>query len=318
MGLGILLEALIQIYHKYIKVPHTNIMLRQYDFKIGEIYSVFPVSAILAISSFLLIRHIFKSTRFGCSVRAVLDDVELAQVQGINPTRSRGGIWVLAGGLSGLSGAIMTMWFHLTPLSGSWIMISIIAAALLGGIDSYRGAFIGGLLTGLAEIMLVTWGQSIIGVWVGMFRILVPTMIIVLVLMFAPNGLFGSDITQDGLVSRHLLTKANSKYLIIATILLIVGGSVLTHTCNVNKAKARDEVIHGFSGYNLEVREMDHKVTSFNVGNLTVFKNTIERLNISKVYMEPNGVTFYYIRNDVYWETNVRFKRIGLCRFEAA
>lgn len=316
IGLGILLEALIQIYHKYIKVPHTNIMLRQYDFKIGEIYSVFPASAILAISSFLLIRHIFKSTRFGCSVRAVLDNVELAQVQGINPTRSRKGIWVLAGGLAGLSGAIMTMWFHLTPISGSWIMISIIAAALLGGIDSYKGAFIGGFLTGLGEIMLVTWGQSIIGVWVGEFRIVLPVMVIVLVLMFAPNGLFGSDIVQDGLVSRYRLTKANRKYLMIASILLIVCGSLFTHTCNVNKAKVRDEVIQGFSGYDLEVREMDRSVTRFNVGNLTVFKNTVERLNISRVYMEPKGVTFYYIRNDVYWVTNVRFKRVGLCRFE--
>ncbi len=318
IGLGILLEALIQIYHKYIRVPHTNIMLRQYDFKIGEIYSVFPVSAILAISSFLLISYIFKSTRFGCSVRAVLENIELAQVQGINPTRSGRVLWVLAGGLAGLSGAIMTMWFHITPISGSWIMISILAAALLGGIDSYRGAFIGGLLTGLAEIMLVTWGQRIIGVWVGGFRILVPIIVIVLVLLFAPNGLFGSDIAQDGLVSRHLLKRSNRKYLIIASILLIVGGSLLTYTCNVNKAKVRDEVIHGFSGYDLEVRERDHSITSFNVGDLTVFKNTIDRLNISRVYMEPNGVTFYYIRNDVYWVTNVKFKRIGLCRFEVA
>jgi hypothetical protein len=86
----------------------------------------------------------------------------------------------------------------------------------------------------------------------------------------------------------------------------------------VNKAKAKYEAIQGFSGFDLEVREIDHSVTRFNLGNLTVFKNTIERLNISRVYMEPNGVTFYYIRNDVYWVTNVRFKRIGLCRFEVA
>lgn len=200
IGLEILIQGLIQIYHEYVKVQHTNIMLREYDFHIGEVSGAFPISTLFAISSFLILRHIFKSTRIGCSIRAVWDNVELAQIQGINPIRDRLMIWGFSGGLAGLAGGIMTMWFHINPLSGSWVMITIFAAAIFGGVDSLRGAFLGGLLVGLGEILLTTWGQNIIGAWIGNYRTFIPFLIIVIIMKFAPNGLFGQDINKtDGM-----------------------------------------------------------------------------------------------------------------------
>lgn len=321
IGLGILIEGLIQIYHEYIKVQHTNIMLKQYDFSIGEINGVFPISSLIAVSSYLLLRYLFKYTRFGCSIRSVWENVELAQIQGINPTRERLNVWVLAGGLAGLAGGILIMWFHITPVIGSWIMTTVFAAALLGGIDNIRGAFIGGLLVGLGEILLINWGQSTIGVWIGEYRFLVPFLVIVFVLRFAPNGFFGSDIMEVRWRRIAFWRKLNKKYLLVSITLLTVMGALFVNTCNVNMERAREELFSEFADYDLEVGEREKGVTRFRLENLTVFKNRVVSLNISKVYVEPSDsgteLTFYYIRNGKYWTTVVRFEYYGLCKFRA-
>ena len=72
-------------------------------------------------------------------------------------------------------------------------MTPIMAASLLGGLYNRRGYFIGGLIVGLADIMLTVWGQAVIGVWVGEYRPFVSMVILVLVLRFRPQGLLGRE-----------------------------------------------------------------------------------------------------------------------------
>jgi branched-subunit amino acid ABC-type transport system permease component len=54
------------------------------------------------------------------------------------------------------------------------------------------GAVVGGFLVGVSEVMLTTWGQQIIGVWVGEYRPLVPMIFLVAVLLIEPAGLQGA------------------------------------------------------------------------------------------------------------------------------
>jgi branched-chain amino acid transport system permease protein len=289
IGLMILLEGLIQVYHGYLRVPHSNIMLKTYDFHIGEVNGVFPVSTVCAVSSFMLLRQLLGHTRLGCSIRAVWSSIDLAQLQGIDPRRVRLFIWVISGGFAGLAGAVMTMWFHLTPVSGSWVLMSVFAAASLGGFDSIGGAFIGGLLLGLGEILLVTWGQSFIGVWVGEYRLLVSLLTIVLVFWFFPNGLFGQDIQEEYWKRFHIWGRVNRRRLLGGIIFFICFFGLVFNTCRVNRKRARQELFSEFAGYDLEVRERERGVTRFQLGNLTVFKSTLSLYNVSKVYVEPYG-----------------------------
>ena len=321
IGLGILLEGLAQIGDKWIQnVTHrvySAIMLVEYNYRIGEIRSAFIVSTLLAFALFVFITR-FKDTGFGLRIMAEWENEKLAQIQGINTVRDRVVIWVLAGGLAGLAGGISVMWFHITSLSGSWIMMSVFAAALIGGFDSIRGAVIGGLVEGLAEILGTSWGQGIIGVWVGEWRSMIPTIVIVVMLSFAPNGLFGNDIKEE----KRLLAvwERLNKGLVLAVILIaVIGGSLYIHTCDVNKAAAKRDVIASFSGYGLEMKPMNKSVTRFDIGNLTSFRGVLENLNINKVYVDTSGseVTFYYIRNDKYWTSTVRLKYRWLCQYEA-
>jgi branched-chain amino acid transport system permease protein len=66
------------------------------------------------------------------------------------------------------------------------------AGSLLGGFDSVYGAVVGGIVVGISEIMLTTWGQELLGAWVGEYRPLVPMLFLVAVLLIEPRGLQGA------------------------------------------------------------------------------------------------------------------------------
>jgi len=79
-----------------------------------------------------------------------------------------------------------------TTTSGSAIITSIMAGSLLGGFDSVYGAVVGGFLVGISEVMLTTWGQQLLGAWVGEYRPLIPMIFLVTVLLIEPDGLQGA------------------------------------------------------------------------------------------------------------------------------
>ena len=213
------------------------------------------------------------------------------------------------------------MWFHITPLAGSWIMTAVFASVILGGMGSLRGAFIGGLLTGFVEIQATTLGQALIGTWVGEYRSVIPMIILVLVLSFYPNGLFGAEIT-DNLAPLSFLKRLNRKQWLTLIITVTLSGALFSHTCTVNRVKAQNEVKQTFQGYELEVMEINHSLPGIFVENITSFKSLVTRLNITDVYVTPYSdktttLTFFYQRNNIIWKTDVRLVYYGLCQYEA-
>ena len=74
--------------------------------------------------------------------------------------------------------------------------------------------------------MITTWCQMIIGVWFGGFRLLIPFSIIVIVLGFFPNGLFGTDV-QKGKV--FVLTPSRKRFVGLALVLLVSIGFLFVY-----------------------------------------------------------------------------------------
>ena len=321
MGVSIVGENLIKVYAEWaitiFQGQWLTLHLHEHYQFIGEMSGTDFVANTLALLSILFIRQVNRNTRTGVQLRALEENIELAQIQGLNTRRFRVYIWALAGGLSGLAGAILVMRFHTTSTSGSWVLWSIFAAVLLGGLDSLQGVVVGGLGVGLAEIMLATWGQMIIGVWFGEYRFLIPLSIIVLVTGLKPNGLLGSDLDVPSRKLPHWLNKD----LIVLGLIFLIGGGLVLNTVSVrNRIAVRDELIAGFSGYELKVKDRDKELTSFYLGNLTVFKTKLEELGISTVYVEPFtdsswDFTFYYERSNIVWRTGVRLKMYGFFQF---
>ncbi len=124
-------------------------------------------------------------TRLGKAMRATADNFSLAEVRGIHTDRVIAVTWVYCGALLGLTGTLAGLDLVIEPLVGWNLTIPIFAAAILGGIGSPYGALVGALLVGLAEAFTVLVLPSAYKVGVGF-------MIIAILLMFRPHGIFGT------------------------------------------------------------------------------------------------------------------------------
>jgi len=188
LGVGLVFRDTLELYA-------FSFLLKEYDFHVGVVPGVFLISSFMVFILAVSTRYVRK-TSFGVFYRALLENDMLFQVQGLNPERYLVIYWGFAGGFAGFSGALMSLWFKTTPLSGPWIMTSIVAASLVGGFDNLRGAFIGGLFVGFLDIVLTILGQSVFGVWVGTYRPLLSMGFLVLFLLFRPQGILGMRVND--------------------------------------------------------------------------------------------------------------------------
>jgi branched-chain amino acid transport system permease protein len=130
--------------------------------------------------------HLFVSrTRLGKAMRATAQDAEAARMMGVDVDRVIVTAFFLGSALAGAAALIFGLYYNFTSfIIGYTAGLRAFTAAVLGGIGSVTGAMVGGILIGLIEslgghFLQVRWADVII------FSILV------LVLVFAPTGLFG-------------------------------------------------------------------------------------------------------------------------------
>ncbi len=136
---------------------------------------------------FLIFVSYFRFTRGGLAMRAVSEDPEVSQSLGIAVKRIFSVSWVV-GCLSAAAGGILLgSMFPVHQDMGSLAIIHALPVILLGGIESIPGAFVGALIIGMAEILAITYvDPHITG-----FSQLLPFILIVVILIIRPHGLFG-------------------------------------------------------------------------------------------------------------------------------
>lgn len=141
---------------------------------------------LISITAILGFWLFFSFTFLGKALRASSQNPRSAALSGIPVTSMRMVVWAIAGAMAGLSGVLVGPKLLLTPDMGGVIMIAL-AAAVIGGFSNLPGSIIGGFLVGLL--------QNLIGFFFGSETIAVaPFVIIMLVLVFRPQGLFGGPV----------------------------------------------------------------------------------------------------------------------------
>ncbi len=141
------------------------------------------IVAILAAVAFMLY---FQYTRTGLAMRATSEDHELARSVGINVPRIFGLSWAIAGIIATVGGVLLAT---LTGVSLSLSVVALVAfpAILLGGLESFPGAIVGGLLVGLTQALVQASSvQTIRGT-----SEIAPYILLLIVLLLRPEGLFG-------------------------------------------------------------------------------------------------------------------------------
>ena len=134
----------------------------------------------------------FKFSNWGVAMRAAAEDTETAALMGIRLGRVSMIAWVVAGVLAAVAGMFLVG----SPTPGVTPGVAAVAlrafpAAILGGLDSTGGAVVGGLVVGLAESFAAGYQDQILFMGRG-FGEVVPYVVMVLVLMVRPSGLFGT------------------------------------------------------------------------------------------------------------------------------
>ncbi|MEL7106827.1 MAG: branched-chain amino acid ABC transporter permease [Pseudomonadota bacterium] len=143
---------------------------------------VFVLVAALVLMGILHL--VLSRTTFGYALRAVAENPTLAQVNGVNLARTIMWVWLIGGGLAAVAGVFYGLSHQIIPVMGRDLVLPIFAATIVGGIGSVYGAVLGGFTVGIASNMAVLILPS------G-YTPSVPFLLILLVLMLRPNGLFG-------------------------------------------------------------------------------------------------------------------------------
>ncbi len=195
LAFDLVMIAMLNITADYIvktyQVTSREFSLRSYDAEfMGLPLIVFaaPIAiAILAITLHIILRK----TKFGIAMRAATANSDLAGIVGINVKLVYGVSWLLGGGIAGIAGALMSLWFQGDPNLGPLLIPSVFAASIAGGFLSIYGAIAGGLLVGLTEVLGTRFLAGEFGSWLIAYRPLIPLVFIVVTLLLAPRGLAG-------------------------------------------------------------------------------------------------------------------------------
>lgn len=147
---------------------------------------------VVAIGLMGLFFAAYKFSSWGVATRAAAEDSEAAALMGIRLGRVSALSWVIAGVLAAIA-AVFLVAFPTPGITNTTGLIAARAfpAAILGGLDSTAGALVGGIVVGLAETMTSGYEDKVpfLG---GGFGSVMPYVVMILVLLWRPSGLFGS------------------------------------------------------------------------------------------------------------------------------
>jgi neutral amino acid transport system permease protein len=127
---------------------------------------------------------LLKLTLLGKQMRALSDDLELAETAGIDTSRVILYTWLLAGGAAGLAGVLAGAVTDVRPELGFTLLLAIFAAVILGGIGDVFGALAGGIVLGL----VIEWSTLLID---ARFKAVIGFAVLILVLILRPQGILG-------------------------------------------------------------------------------------------------------------------------------
>lgn len=143
--------------------------------------------AVVSVGFVLAFTWLFTKSRAGIAMRAVADSQNVAMAMGIHVPRYFAYAWALAGVVSAIGGVF---WGTLLGADNQLALIGmkVFPVVILGGLDSIAGAVVGGILVGVLENLTAGYLDQYVG---GGMKDLVPFLVMIIVLMFRPYGLFG-------------------------------------------------------------------------------------------------------------------------------
>jgi branched-chain amino acid transport system permease protein len=163
--------------------------------KVGDVFirvaDLWTVGIALAVVAAFF--AFFRYTSLGLAMRATALDQEAALAQGMSAKRVFASSWAIAGGVAALAGVTIS-----AGISGGvnpqvqFLALLAFPAIILGGLDSPGGAVIGGVIIGITQTLTAGYQKDYAAFLGENFQSVMPFVVMVLILLIRPYGLFGT------------------------------------------------------------------------------------------------------------------------------
>ena len=192
IGVSYLLQNLATYLFTAIPRGYPEIPFLKKIFHIGALSAslVTFLTPVLTILLVIFLMLLIKKTKVGMAMRAVSKDFETSQLMGIKINNVISATFVIGSALAAVGSILyFTDRMSVTPFSGTLPGLKCFVAAVFGGIGSIPGAVVGGYVIGIAETLLVAMGYST-------FSDAFTFLLLIVMLLFRPTGLFGEKSTD--------------------------------------------------------------------------------------------------------------------------
>lgn len=147
-------------------------------------YRLFIVFVGCVLAGFLL--YFEYRTRIGAIIRAGVDDREMVSSLGVNVGLVFTGVFAFGAALAGLGGGLGSPLLGVYPGMDFDILVTSLIVVVVGGLGSWKGSFVGAILIGVIETLTKVWAPSL--------SMLIIFLIMIVVLLVRPQGLFGKGV----------------------------------------------------------------------------------------------------------------------------
>jgi branched-chain amino acid transport system permease protein len=148
---------------------------------------------VLSLTIMILLYLLVRYTKIGRAMRAVSEDKDTAALMGVNVNQTISTTFFIGSALAGIAGVLMGLFYLQIRVDMGFVPgIKAFTSAVLGGIGSIPGAMIGGYVLGLVEVLSIR-------IMPAVYKDVVAFVILILTLIFLPNGLLGRRKSQKKL-----------------------------------------------------------------------------------------------------------------------
>jgi ABC-type branched-subunit amino acid transport system ATPase component/branched-subunit amino acid ABC-type transport system permease component len=164
-------------------LPSANESFRFLDVNIRYSQVMVAGVAVIAVAA---LYTLFRFTRLGVAMRAVVDDPDLLDLQGTDPIKVRRFSWIIGSMIASISGIlILTTPIGLEPIFLTFLVVQAFGAAAVGMFSSIPLTFAGGLLVGTVESLFTKWEVSY--PWMVGLNKGIPFFILIIVMLVTPR-----------------------------------------------------------------------------------------------------------------------------------
>jgi branched-chain amino acid transport system permease protein len=144
---------------------------------------------IIGVIACIILSVYYKKSKEGTAMRATSEDEELAASVGIRVTKVLNLTWMIGAGCAALAGILYGTLGSVNYMMGEIGLMSIIPVLVFGGLESFIGALLAGFIVGVASMVAGAYLEVLMPGIMGV----VPLLIMLLILIFKPYGLFGEE-----------------------------------------------------------------------------------------------------------------------------